>query len=108
MAAFGAGSFVKGASCTNNTGTPDTQFDLNADIVVLRGSDGNSVVRVAPGSITNNVSTAGPAANGRDQSGAFSASSWVHFYWIWNGTTIATISSTATQATGPTLPSGYT
>lgn len=98
-----------GQDSKNNAGTPNTQFDLDADQVVLfNPSDGTSVVRDNPGAITNNVSTAGPAANGRDQAGAFSASSWIHFYWIWNGSTLATISSATAPSTGPTLPTGYT
>ncbi len=92
----------------NNAGTPNTQFDLTADVVVLRNSSNHVVVRYAPGTVTNNVSTAGSAANGRDQAGAFSASSWIHFYWIWNGTTLATLSSTVAPTTGPTLPATYT
>ncbi len=92
----------------NNAGTPNTQFDLTADVVVLRNTNNHIVVRYAPGTITNNVSTAGSTANGRDQAGAFSASSWIHFYWIWNGSTLATLSSAVAPTTGPTLPSGYT
>ena len=92
----------------NNSGTPTTQYDIDADAVRLRDTNDNVVIRFNPGSITNNVSTAGPAANGRDQAGAFSASTWIHFYWIWNGTTLATTSSATAPPTGPTLPSGYT
>lgn len=105
----GATSMVVGCDCKNNTGTPNTQYDLDADVVVLRASDGSSVVRFNPGAaLTNNISTAGPAANGRDQSGAFTDPSFIHFYWIWNGSTLATVSSAAAPPTGPTLPSGYT
>ena len=32
----------------------------------------------------------------------------MHFYWIWNGTTLATISSASPPPTGPVLPNGYT
>lgn len=95
-----------GNTSKNNSGTPNTQFDLTAERVVLMNSSGHVVVRTSPGTITNNVSTAGSIANGRDQAGAFSASSWIHFYWIWNGTTLASLSSAS--ATSPTLPSGYT
>lgn len=103
------GSRVLGADCKNNAGTPNTQFDLDADAVVLRNASNQIVVRHDPGAaLTNNVSTAGPAANGRDQAGAFGASSWVHFYWIWNGATLATLSSAVAPPTGPTLPGGYT
>ena len=104
------GSFgARGIDCVNNSGTPNTQYDLDADEIVLRDASGQTAIRIAPGAaITNNVSTSGPAANGRDQSGAFSASSWVHFYWIWNGATLATLSSATAPPTGPALPSGYT
>jgi len=98
-----------GLTAQNNTTTPNTQFDIDADSVVLwETTNFGIVVRNNVSSITNDVSTAGPAANGRDQSGAFSASSWIHFYWIWNGTTLATVSSTVAPPTGPTLPTGYT
>ena len=102
---------VVGLVGVNNAGTPNTQFDLDADVVTLHNpSDGSIAVRRNPGSITNNVSTAGPAANGRDQAGAFGASSWIHFYYIWNGTTLATVSSATapTGAAGPVMPTGYT
>jgi hypothetical protein len=100
---------VIGCNCANNSSTPNTQFDLDADAIVLRNSKNQTVTIWEPGAaITNNISTAGPAANGRDQAGAFSNSSWVHFYWIWNGTTLASLSSATAPPTGPTLPSGYT
>jgi hypothetical protein len=100
---------VVGCDCKNNATTPNTQFDLDADLIVLADSNGYTHAIYDPGAaITNNISTAGPIANGRDQAGAFSNSSWVHFYWIWNGTTLATISSATAPPTGPTLPSGYT
>jgi len=100
---------VIGADCKNNATTPNTQFDLDADVVILRNSANAIVVRHNPGAaIVNNILTAGPAANGRDQAGAFLASSWVHFYWVWDGTTLATVSSTVAPPTGPTLPTGYT
>jgi hypothetical protein len=99
----------RGQASVNNATTPNTQYDLKADVVILyKVSDQTTVVRHNPGTITNNVSTAGPAANGRDQGGVFPASSWIHFYWIWNGTSLATISSLTPPPTGPILPSGYT
>lgn len=103
-------SRVIGATCGNNAGTPNTQYDMDCDAVMLYNpSDGTTETRFNPGAaITNNVSTAGPAANGRDQAGAFGADSWVHFYWIWNGATLATLSSASAPPTGPTLPTGYT
>jgi len=81
MMGLSGGSYrVIGCNCLNNSGTPNTQFDLDADVVVLASSTGGSVVRFDPGAaITNNVATAGPAANGRDQSGAFTADTFIHF-----------------------------
>lgn len=93
----------------NNSSTPNTQFDLDCDAVVLRSAVNGATVRFDPGAaLTCNIATAGPAANGRDQAGAFSNSSWLHFYWIWNGSTLASIVSTAAPPTGPVLPTGYT
>ena len=99
---------VRGLTGTNNSTTPNTQYDFSADAVVLINTNGAPIRRVNTGTITNNVSAAGAVANGRDQSGAFSSSSWIHFYFIWNGTTLATVSSATAPPTGPTLPSGYT
>lgn len=106
----GVGTFgSRGQLSLNNSVTPNTQYDLDADVVVLRNTSEAIVVRHNPGAaITNNILTAGVTANGRDQAGAFSASSWVHFYWIWNGSTLATVSSAVAPPTGPTFPSGYT
>lgn len=99
----------RGLRAGNNPGSPTSQFDVSADIVVLRNpTDGTLATRTATGTLTNNIAVAGPAANGRDQSGVFPASNYVHFYFIWNGTTLATLSSLAAPSVGPTLPSGYT
>jgi hypothetical protein len=98
---------VLGLKGTNNATTPDTQFNLSADLVQLRNpADGTTVVLANTGTLTNNIAVQG--ANGRDQAAAFGASSWIHFYFIWNGTTLATLSSLSAPPTGPTLPSGYT
>jgi hypothetical protein len=100
---------VVGLQGKNNTVTPNTQYDLTADQVQLRNpTTGIIVVRNNPGTITCDVALAGPAANGRDQLGVFSPSSWIHFYFIWNGTTLATVASATAPTTGPTLPAGYT
>lgn len=53
-------------------------------------------------------------ANKRDQASAFGSSATIHVYYIWNGSTLATLASIAggdafnPWTTGPTLPSGYT
>lgn len=103
------GYFVRGLTGANNSGTPNTKMDLAADLVQLRNAtDGTVAIRTGTGTVTNDVGLVGPAANGRDQIGAFTSGSWVHFYWIWNGTTLATVSSATAPSTGPTLPAGYT
>jgi hypothetical protein len=67
-----------------------------------------SVPLTNTGSIINDITVAGPTANGRDQAGAFSAAAEVHFYFIWNGVTVATVSSISPPPTGPVMPTGYT
>jgi hypothetical protein len=110
---------VRGARCANNTSTPNTQFDIAAQSVTLRDASGNTVVQFSPAAKTNNIALSGPAANGRDQVGAFANSSDVHFYYIWGSSPgLNTISSAfgPTDANtfglwggvGPQMPSGYT
>lgn len=106
-----AGAYgVIGLVGANNAGAPTTKFDISADSVALRNSSGTVIVRYVTGSITCDFAVVGSAANGRDQAGAFSANSWIYLYFIWNGTTLATLASITTPAsfTGSTLPSGYT
>lgn len=90
----------------NNTTTPNTQYDWTATQAILKNSSGAVVVLNNITTLTTNILTAGPVANGRDQAGAFTAGTFIHFYLIYNGTTVATIASAS--VTAPTLPSGYT
>lgn len=102
---------VTGLLGANNAVTSTTQFDVSADIAVLRNpTDTPILIFSNTGTLTNNVLTAGPAANGRDQAGAFGANSWLHFYLIAkvDGSGLATLSSTVAPPTGPALPSTYT
>lgn len=94
----------------NNLSTPTRVMDMSAVAVVLRDANNKTVTRTNVGTLSCNINTAGPAANGRDQAAAFSASSTVHFYFIWNPatSTIATIASLVAPPVGPTLPTGYT
>jgi hypothetical protein len=110
MLKIAGGSYeVHGLAAQNNSTTPSTQFDIKADLAVFRNPATGATTTVPNvATVTNNISTAGPAANGRDVSGAFSASSFVHFYLIYNGTTVATLSSASAPPTGPALPTGYT
>lgn len=102
---------IQGLIGKNNAATPNTQFDFSALGVTLRNpATGGTAVATNTGTITNNVALAGPVANGRDVAAAFTASQWLYFYFIWNPatSTLATISSAATPAVGPALPSGFT
>lgn len=100
---------VQGLVGTNNAGAPNTQFDFKADAVTVRNpTTGETKTIVSVATFTNNVLTAGSAANGRDQAGAFAASSWVHFYFIYNPTTGTTATLSSASASAPTLPAGYT
>lgn len=92
----------------NSTGTPNTKYEFSADMVTLRNPLlGYNILRTSTGLLTNDVGQSGTVANGRDQASAFSASSWIHFYLIWNGATLATLSSSTSPPTGPNLPTGY-
>lgn len=96
---------VIGATC--NTAS-NTTVSMDADVIqLINPSNNTTVVIYNPGSAIVN-SKSSMAVNGRDQVGAFSTSSWIHYYWIWDGTTLATVCSASAPTTGPTLPSGYT
>lgn len=101
---------VKNLQGSNNAGTPLTQYDFTWTSCIVADANGNSRnIGSSGGTLTLNISTAGPAANGRDQAGAFAASAAVHVFAIWNGATKAVIASTAgSPSAGPTLPTGYT
>jgi hypothetical protein len=100
---------IDGFTAVNTPSAPTTKLDLAAGFVQLRNpTDGTVAVRTSTGTLTNDTGAAGSVANGRDQAGAFSASTDVHFYFIWNGVTLATLSSATAPPTGPTLPTGYT
>lgn len=101
---------LRGLVGAPNSGTPLTKYDLSADAVTLRNAAGATLTRYSTGTTTCDFGLAGSAANGRDQAAAFTANSWVYLYFIWNGTTLATLASTTAPAAfnGSTLPSGYT
>lgn len=108
-----SGSRVIGLLGNVNSGTPLTKFDLSADGAVFRDANGWAYAfQSSISSKTCDLGLAGPAANGRDQSAAFTASSWIHLYKIYDPSTntVATLASTTapTSFTGSTLPSGYT
>lgn len=91
-----------------NGASPLTKYDLSADAVILKNSSNDTIVRTTVTTITNDLGLAGITANGRDQVAVFAVSSWIHVYFIWNGTTLATVSSLTAPPTGPIMPTGYT
>lgn len=100
-----------GNASKNNAPTPTTKYDLIVnDVAFWEPTSGNTYFKRTVATLTVDTAVAGPAANGRDQAGAFSASIWLYFYWIYNpGTdTVAGTVSMTGPATGPALPSGYT
>lgn len=103
------GSGLMGTRRQRSRNTDTTHFRLDADQVMTMSPSPGFVVHTNPAAITNDINLAGPIINGRDQVGAFAANSFVHMYWIYNGTTLASLSSLAAPypGPGPVLPSGY-
>ena len=108
---------VRGLQGATSSST-NTTYNVTADYVILRNpSTGDVVAQKATATRSNSILTSGPAADGRDQASAFTAPTWLHFYYIWNGSTLSTLSSLCAPSdingqcsanTGPTLPTGYT
>lgn len=97
---------VTGYRRAPNTASPAHSMDMSAVSVTMRNALGATVTRHNVGPLTNNKQSSG--ANGRDIATPFSANSVVNLFLIWNGSTVATIASTAAPNTGPALPAGYT
>lgn len=90
----------------NNAGTPNTQFDVAADIVIARNPSGGSTLIANSLAATVNISITG--VNGRDVVGAI-PNGFFHIYSILGaGQTAALVASTVAPPTGPTLPTNYT
>lgn len=86
-----------------------TQFKLNADWAILTNAAGVAMVEPGIATLTLDISSAGPIANGRDQSAAFAASATIHVYYIGGaGQATALIASLSIPSVGPTLPANYT
>jgi hypothetical protein len=87
-----------------------TTITLSATYVVLHPFTSSNILTLpALSSSTLDISTSGPAINGRDQSAAFGNGSTVHVYAIWNPATstaglIASLNGTRPAA----LPTGFT
>ena len=97
---------VRGLAGVNNAGTPNTKYDLtSADLIQFRNpSTGATNVITTQGLLTCDLTVQG--RNGRDQAGALATSAFVHFYYTWDGATVATRGSQVAPPTGPTLANG--
>lgn len=105
-----AANYCRVVGAVGATGSTTTYTFTAADMVLFYNPTSKIVEKIvtAQGSLTNTITTAGPAAGGRDQAGAFSASAYIYLYYIRNGDTISTVSSATAPPTGPVLPTGYT
>lgn len=84
------------------TRSSTTTVNIQADEVVLEDSSNNKYVAR---SVAVNCAITASGANGLD-SGAEASSTWYYQWLIYNGTTVASV--TSTSSTTPVMPSGYT
>lgn len=95
---------ARGVKITTAT-TPQSRLDIVADEAILQDVNGNAR-RVTNVATNVNFSTAGPnALNGRDQSGALSASSFTGIWLAASSTNTTAIASMSLSS--PTVPNGY-
>jgi hypothetical protein len=88
--------------CTNNSTTPATKWDVNADNAILTDANGDYIIT---GLVDLTIDSGVVGANGID-SGILTVSTWYYDFLISNGTTVAGLISLS--STNPTLPTGYT
>jgi hypothetical protein len=86
--------------------TPTSKYDLLPNYVTLRNPTTGGVRTVVPTTLTNDIAAV-TTTNGRDQAAAFTASSWVYFYFVGTGAGAPTTLSSASSS-GPTLLAGQT
>jgi hypothetical protein len=86
--------------------TPST-FYLTCDSIKFIDENKSSLVFTGD-IVANTITTAGPAAGGRDQAAAFGANDWIYFYYIADG--LGTISSVSSLSypNPVALPGSYT
>lgn len=87
---------------TENTGTPNSQIDIDADWVILEDSN-SEIFKATTVNLTADIAASG--ANGLDI-GSEAADTWYYLWVIYNGTTVASLISAS--STAPTMPTGYT
>jgi hypothetical protein len=98
---------VRGMRGAPNSATPLVIYDFSADAVTMRNSAGFGITRFNTGTLSVNLTVAGPAPNATDQAAVIPANSFVHLYFISNGSTVQSIASLQPPTVGPALPSGY-
>ncbi len=91
-----------GLIIVNNTGTPNTIIDLDADLIVMANSS-NVTLAASSANVSINAGTVG--AHGID-AGSLANNTWYYVYGITDGTTFAGLLSAS--ATSPTMPGSYT
>jgi hypothetical protein len=89
---------------TNNSGTPNSQVDIDADEIILKDSSGRAYLAEAV-NLTVDITASG--ANGLD-TGTEANSTWYYLWVIYNPTTDTVASLISLSATAPTLPTDYT
>jgi hypothetical protein len=87
----------------NNSGTPASQIDVDADQVVV--TNGTSILTLFNVNLTINA-LAAVGINGPDI--AIAADTWYHIFVIYNPTTATTAGILSQSPTAPTLPTDYT
>lgn len=88
----------------NNSGTPNSQVDIDADAVTVETTTGFAY-RLTGIDLT--VNCAGTGANGLD-SGSLANSTWYAVYVIYNPTTQTVAGLVSSNGSNPTMPSDYT
>jgi hypothetical protein len=103
--AFGA-SAVRRLIGANNNALPNTRYDLSANLIVVRNPATGLIATMPVPGLTIDFATSGP---GGLDTGAQTANTWYHLYFIWSGTTLVGVASLGAPPTGPTLmPATYT
>lgn len=88
----------------NNSGSPTTQIDIDADRVVVQNASG---VSLNLNNVNLTVATSTTGANGLD-TGTVQASTTYYIYVIYNVTSETAAGLLSTNSTTPILPAGYT
>lgn len=94
----------KNLTIKNNSGTPNSQIDIDADAVTVETSAGFAY-RLTGIDLT--VNCAGTGASGLD-AGSLANSTWYAVYVIYNPTTQTVAGLVSSSGSSPTMPSGYT